>query len=78
MIKMKRISKLAFVRNLLAVTAVFLILNTMIETGVLNRYYSTILVLILIAVIMATSLNIATGFLGQLVLGHAGDRKSVV
>ncbi|MFK5884037.1 MAG: branched-chain amino acid ABC transporter permease [Candidatus Izemoplasma sp.] len=72
MIKMKRITKLAFVRNLLAVTAVFLVLNTMIETGILNRYYSTILVLILIAVIMATSLNIATGFLGQLVLGHAG------
>jgi len=54
------------------ILVIFLILNTLIVTGVLSRYYSTILVLILVAIIMATSLNLATGFLGQLVLGHAG------
>lgn len=54
------------------IVAIFLILNTLIETGVLSRYYSTILVMVLVMIIMATSLNLATGFLGQLVLGHAG------
>ena len=48
------------------------VLNTLIDTGVLTRYYATILVMITVSIIMATSLNIATGFLGQLVLGHAG------
>lgn len=70
--EMKRISNLAFVKNFIAVCIVFVVLNSMIEFDLLSRYYSTILVFILIAVIMATSLNIATGFLGQLVLGHAG------
>ncbi|MDD3123905.1 MAG: branched-chain amino acid ABC transporter permease [Candidatus Izemoplasmatales bacterium] len=50
----------------------FVVLNTLIDTGILTRYYATILVMITVSVIMATSLNIATGFLGQLVLGHAG------
>ncbi len=54
------------------IVVIFLILNTLIEQGVLSRYYSTILVMITVYIIMATSLNIATGFLGQLVLGHAG------
>ncbi|MCF7933043.1 MAG: branched-chain amino acid ABC transporter permease [Acholeplasmataceae bacterium] len=54
------------------VFGLFLILNTLIETGVFSRYIVGILILVMIAIIMATSLNIATGFLGQLVLGHAG------
>lgn len=56
----------------LFVFGLFFLLNTLIETGILSRYYSTILILIAVYIIMATSLNIATGFLGQLVLGHAG------
>ncbi|MBN2605022.1 MAG: branched-chain amino acid ABC transporter permease [Bacilli bacterium] len=58
--------------NLAFVTIIFLVLNTLINTGILNRYYSTIIVLVLVAIVMSASLNIATGFLGQLVLGHAG------
>lgn len=54
------------------VLAIFLILNTLINQGILSRYYSTILVMVMVYIIMATSLNITTGFLGQLVLGHAG------
>ncbi|MBU1020200.1 MAG: branched-chain amino acid ABC transporter permease, partial [Firmicutes bacterium] len=58
--------------NLAVVTVIFIVLNTLINTGILNRYYSTIIVLVLVAIVMSASLNIATGFLGQLVLGHAG------
>ena len=60
-----------YLRNLLFVTILFLVINTLITTGVLNRYYTTILVLIMIGIIAAVSLNLASGMLGQLVLGHA-------
>jgi branched-chain amino acid transport system permease protein len=49
----------------------FIIIYILIETGLLSRYYSTILLSVLIMIILASSLNISTGFLGQLVLGHA-------
>jgi len=57
---------------LAVILGVFVILNTLIEAGVFSNYIRGILILVMIAIIMATSLNIATGFLGQLVLGHAG------
>lgn len=68
----KKISASSIILNLIVVTVIFIGLNSMINFEILNRYYSTILVLVLIAIVMSTSLNIATGFLGQLVLGHAG------
>ena len=68
----KKLSASAILTNLAIVFVIFIVLNTMIDTGMLNRYYSTILVLVLVAIIMSTSLNIGTGFLGQLILGHAG------
>lgn len=68
----KKLSKSSILINLSIVFIIFIVLNTLINTGVLNRYYSTILVLVLVAIIMASSLNIGTGFLGQLILGHAG------
>lgn len=54
------------------VLGAFFFLNDKITSGAFNRYYATIMVMIAVAIIMAASLNIATGFLGQLVLGHAG------
>ena len=65
-------SKYGILRIVIAIVATFFILNFLINFGILSRYYSTILVFICVFIIMATSLNIATGFLGQLVLGHAG------
>lgn len=53
--------------------AVFLILGqALISGGMITRYISGILVLIGINIILTVSLNIATGYLGQLPLGHAG------
>ena len=53
------------------VVSIFIILLALIESGSLNRYFTTLVILILVMIVMSTSLNIATGFLGQLHLGHA-------
>jgi branched-chain amino acid transport system permease protein len=58
--------------NIVIVVFVFILLYTLMLVGAINRYNSTIFIFVLISIIMASSLNVATGFLGQLVLGHAG------
>lgn len=42
------------------------------STGALSGYYVKVLILVGINIILAVSLNVATGYLGQLPLGHAG------
>lgn len=54
------------------ILALYLVLNTMLETGIINRYYGGIIQLSCINIILALSLNLITGFTGQLSLGHAG------
>ncbi len=52
---------------------VFLVVGElMIDGGAITRYQSTVLEQVGIYIILAVSLNIATGYLGQLPLGHAG------
>lgn len=52
---------------------VFLVvLSTLISTKTISNYYNKIFMLIGINIILAVSLNLATGYLGQLPLGHAG------
>lgn len=46
--------------------------SLLISRGVLSGYYSKVVVKIGIYIILAVSLNVATGYLGQLPLGHAG------
>lgn len=58
--------------NLGIVAAVYVILLVLMNAGVINRYYSGIITMVGINIILAVSLNLATGFLGELVLGHAG------
>ena len=60
-----------------AINAVLVLLflvigESMISGGVVNRYQTGVLEQVGIYIIMAVSLNIATGYLGQLPLGHAG------
>lgn len=57
--------------HLTTIILVFAILYTLVASGAVNRYYSNLFILVLIMIIMSTSLNVATGFLGQLHLGHA-------
>jgi branched-chain amino acid transport system permease protein len=52
---------------------VFLVVVTsLIESKSISNYYNKIIILIGINIILAVSLNLATGYLGQLPLGHAG------
>ncbi len=46
--------------------------NAAIQGGMVNRTTNNLLLQIGVYIIMAVSLNIATGYLGQLPLGHAG------
>lgn len=61
----------SYLINFALVAVLFVVLQVLISSGVINRYYNGILMLVGINVILAVSLNLATGFLGQLVLGHA-------
>ena len=57
---------------LLCAVLLYVVIFSLIKTGVLNGYYEQILILICINIILALSLNLITGFAGQLALGHAG------
>ena len=62
------------VNNLInyAIVAIFyLVVTVMIQTGNATRHMKSMLVPICIAVILAVSLNLVIGFLGELSLGHA-------
>ena len=58
--------------NAVMVLVLLVLGELMIDGGVVNRYQSTVLEQVGIYIILAVSLNIATGYLGQLPLGHAG------
>ena len=58
--------------NLVLTVALWAVLFALIQAGVITNYWSGILLTIGINIILAVSLNIATGYLGQLPLGHAG------
>ena len=58
--------------NLVSVLLLFGVLCILSFTGALGNYYEGILVAVCINVILAVSLNLTTGCLGQIALGHAG------
>ena len=52
--------------------AMFLFALFMVESGQATRHFKSLLVPICINIILAVSLNLTVGFLGELTLGHAG------
>ena len=58
--------------NILGILVMYAALSTLIGSGAINNYLSNILITICITIIMTASLNVTTGLLGQLALGHAG------
>lgn len=68
---MKNNSK-AYVLNISSLILIFILFFAWISGGVINNYYSSILITVGISIIMTVSLNMTTGLLGQLCLGHAG------
>lgn len=58
--------------NLVLTVAAWAVLLVLIHSGVVTNYWAGILITIGINIILTVSLNVATGYLGQLPLGHAG------
>jgi branched-chain amino acid transport system permease protein len=58
--------------NLVLFIAFLVVVNSLIQSGTISNYLTKVIMLIGIYIIMAVSLNLATGYLGQLPLGHAG------
>lgn len=65
-------NKKAYLINVLALVLLFALLNILMKNDIISRYYQGILVFAFINIIVASSLNLTIGFLGQLALGHAG------
>ncbi len=64
--------KMAYLVNAISVIGLFILLQGLMMTGHINHYITGILIIICINVILAVSLNLTTGVLGQIALGHAG------
>ncbi len=62
----------AYAINLVLVAAFLIGGKTLFASGILPGYFTKVAMLIGINVILAVSLNVSTGYLGQLPLGHAG------
>ena len=58
--------------NAVLVLLVLVVGELMIDGGAVTRYQTSVLQQVGVYIIMAVSLNVATGYLGQLPLGHAG------
>ena len=69
--KIKKTTKQDFI-TYLAVIAAFVILTVMSDAGMLSRALKGQLVPICCYIVMAVSLNLTVGILGELSLGHAG------
>lgn len=52
--------------------ALYGLIFLLVQTGALSRHFQSLLVPVGINVILAVSLNLTVGFLGELTLGHAG------
>lgn len=61
-----------YVINTFLFVVFLIVLSSLIGTKTISNYYNKIIMLIGINIILAVSLNLATGYLGQLPLGHAG------
>lgn len=58
--------------TIIGVMVLYYLISFLIKTEKINGYQETVLIFIGVNIIAAASLNLATGFLGQLALGHAG------
>lgn len=63
---------LRYLINLILILCLWLVFRALITGGVITNYWTGILITVGINIILAVSLNVATGYLGQLPLGHAG------
>lgn len=69
---MNKIKKISYLSSLLLLVLLYFVLTGLTNAGILNRYQQSIMIFCCINIILATSLNITVGCLGQITLGHAG------
>lgn len=62
----------ANILKLLLVISIYIAVYVVVSQNLLLRQYRSVLVLMAVNIILAVSLNLVTGFLGELSLGHAG------
>lgn len=58
--------------NTVLIVGLWLVFFLLISSGAITDYWTGILITVGINIILAVSMNVATGYLGQLPLGHAG------
>lgn len=69
---MKKLLNKKNVISLILVTLIYGLITYLVSSGNLSRHYESLLVPIGVNVMLAVSLNLTVGFLGELTLGHAG------
>jgi branched-chain amino acid transport system permease protein len=69
--KNKNVNK-QIIQSIAVVAIVFIVVEALLLGDVLSRQFRSLLIPVCINVILAVSLNLTTGFLGELTLGHAG------
>lgn len=68
----KKTFKLKYCVNYIGVAAFLVLMIVLNSTGILSRSFVNLLPKIAYSIILAVSLNLVVGFLGELSLGHAG------
>lgn len=61
-----------YIINTVIIAAFLIIGSAIFSSGLINRAQSTVIMQIGIYIILAVSLNVVTGYMGQLPLGHSG------
>lgn len=69
---MPNYTKRTYLVNGIAILLIFAIIYSLVTFKVVSAYFGGIAILTCIMIIMALSLNIVAGFLGEMALGHAG------
>lgn len=64
--------KQIYILTVVVLAVVYAIVFSLMSAGLLSRYWSSLINLICINIILAVSLNVTVGTLGQITLGHAG------
>ncbi len=70
--KLSATTKRSNLVNLIGSAVLFAVIMALSAAGIIDRYLQGVLIIICINIILAVSLNLTAGCLGQLALGHAG------
>lgn len=69
---MKKILTKKNIIAMIVTVLIYALITALVKGGVLSRHYQSLLVPVGVNIILAVSLNLTVGFLGELTLGHAG------